>query len=168
MYKYSFTLPPPSIQCRLHLLYILRALETLYNSGPPQPGKPSYSTPKAYHPIALINTTCKLLMAIVADQLTYILEHHNLLPNTHFGGRLGRSTTDSLHLLKNIIKNAWHSHKVASVLFLDIEGAFPNAVTKRLLHNMRTRQIPRAIIEFTEQVLTGRKTQLRFDGYTSD
>jgi ribonuclease HI len=133
-----------------------------------KPGKPSYTTPKAYRPIALINTTCKLLTAIVADQLTYILEHHNLLPNTHFGGRPGRSTTDSLHLLENVIKNAWRSHKVASVLFLDIEGAFPNAVTKRLLHNMRSRRIPRAIVDFTEQVLTNRKTQLRFDGYTSD
>lgn len=133
-----------------------------------KPGKPNYTTPKAYRPIALINTTCKLLTAVVADQLTNLLEHHNLLPNTHFGSRPGCSTTDSLHLLENVIKNAWRSHKVASVLFLDIEGAFPNAVTKRLLHNMRSQRIPEAIVEFTEQVLTGRKNQLRFDGFTSD
>jgi hypothetical protein len=133
-----------------------------------KPGKPNYTIPKAYRPIALLNTTCKLLTAVVADQLTYILEHHQLLPNTHFGGRPGRCTTDSLHLLEETVKNAWRSHKVVSALFLDIEGAFPNAVTNRLLHNMRMRRIPRELISFTEQVLTGRKTQLRFDGYTSD
>jgi hypothetical protein len=133
-----------------------------------KPGKPNYTIPKAYRPIALLNTTCKLLTAVVADQLTYILEHHHLLPNTHFGGRPGRSTTDSLHLLEDTIKNAWRSHKVASVLFLDIEGAFPNAVTKRLLHNMKTRRIPKGIIDFTELVLTNRKTRLHFDGFTSD
>ncbi|OJA18739.1 hypothetical protein AZE42_12536 [Rhizopogon vesiculosus] len=133
-----------------------------------KPGKPNYTVPKAYRPIALLNTTGKLLTAIVAEQLTYILEHHQLLPNTHFGGRPGRSTTDSLHLLEETIKNAWRSHKVASVLFLDIEGAFPNAVTKRLLHNMRMRRIPDNIVKFTEKLLTNRQTQLRFDGYLSD
>ena len=121
-----------------------------------KPGKPDYTVPKAYRPIALLNSTCKLLMAVVAEELTYLLEQHSLLPGTHFGGRPGRSTTDSLHLLEETIKNAWRSHKVASVLFLDIEGAFPNAVTKRLLHNMRMRRIPSALIDFTERVLTGR------------
>jgi hypothetical protein len=101
-----------------------------------KPGKPNYTIPKAYRPIALLNTTCKLLTAVVADQPTYVLEHHQLLPNTHFGGRPGRSTTDSLHLLEETVKDAWRSRKVASALFLDIEGAFPNAVTNRLLHNM--------------------------------
>ncbi|OJA13662.1 hypothetical protein AZE42_13373 [Rhizopogon vesiculosus] len=122
-----------------------------------KPGKASYATPKSYRPIALLNTTCKLLTSIIAEQLTHILEHHQLLPNTHFSGR--PETT---------IKDAWRSHKVVSVLFLDIEGAFPNAVTNRLIHNMRMRRIPTSIIDFTERLLTNRKTQLRFDGFTSD
>jgi hypothetical protein len=124
--------------------------------------------PKAYRPIALLSTMGKLLTAVVAERLTYILEKHQLLPHTHFGGRPGRSTTDSLHLLEATVKNAWRSHKVASALFLDIEGAFPNAVTKRLIHNMRMRRIPGDIVSFTERVLTNRKTQLKFDDYTSD
>ncbi|KIK37465.1 hypothetical protein CY34DRAFT_45969, partial [Suillus luteus UH-Slu-Lm8-n1] len=33
---------------------------------------------------------------------------------------------------------------------------------------MRARRLPLALVDFTEQVLTGRKTQLHFDGYTSD
>jgi len=98
-----------------------------------KPGKKSYSTPKAYRPIALLNSTCKLLTALVAEQLTFILEHHQLLPNTHFGGRPGRSTTDSIHLLENTIKNAWRSHKVASALFLDIEHQQTRDVLCRLV-----------------------------------
>jgi hypothetical protein len=35
------------------------------------------------------------------------------------------------------IKNAWRKKKVASVLFLDIKGAFPNAVPEKLVQNMR-------------------------------
>ena len=133
-----------------------------------KPGKPDYTVPKAYRPIALINTTCKLLTALVAERVTIILERHNLLPNTHFGGRPGRTTTDSLHLLEVIVKNAWRSGNVASILFLDIEGTFPNAVTDRLIHNMRKRRIPSEITRFTERMLTGRRTQLKFNDTTSE
>ena len=133
-----------------------------------KPSKPDYSVPKAYRPIALLNTTAKLLSAIVADRASYILETHNLLPATHFGGRPGRTTEDSLHLLESTIRHAWRQGKVVSALFLDIEGAFPNAVTDRLLHNMKKRRLPLAIVSFVERMIRGRRTQLRFDDYISD
>ena len=151
------------------------ALNTYYDSWKDfttvvlrKPGKADYTVPKAYRPIALLNTTCKLLTALVAQRTTDILERHNLLPNTHFGGRPGRTTTDSIHLLETIVKNAWRNGKVASILFLDIEGAFPNAVKERLIHNMRMRRLPIEIAAFTDRMLTGRRTQLRFNDSTSD
>ena len=61
---------------------------------------------------------------------------HGLLPAMHFGGCPGRTTTDSLHLLTDTVKATWHRKKVVSILFLDVEGAFPNMVTHHLLHNM--------------------------------
>jgi len=133
-----------------------------------KPGKPDYSVPKAYRPIALLNTTAKILLVIVADRTLFILETHNLLPNTHFGGRPGRSTEDSLHLLENTIRHAWRQKKVVSALFLDIKGAFPNTVTDCLLHNMRTRCLPPEIVSFMERMLRSRRTKLRFDDYTSE
>jgi hypothetical protein len=60
-----------------------------------KPGKPRYDTPKAYRPIALLNTLCKVLTAIVANVMTFYTEKHELLPATHFGGRPGRTTTDA-------------------------------------------------------------------------
>ena len=100
--------------------------------------------------------------------MSHIIETHHLLPTTHFGGRPGRSTTDSLHLLKATVKNAWCMHKIASALFLNIEGAFPNTVTECLLHNMRHQKILDSLVNFTEQVLLDRKTKLMFDGHKSD
>ena len=161
-----------------HLLPVFNAVFTLKMYYEPwresitvilrKPGKPDYSTPKAYRPIALLNTTAKLLSAIVAERTSYTLEAHNLLPNTHFGGRPGRSTSDSLHLFETTVRHAWRQGNVVSALFLDIEGAFPNAVTDRLIHNMRIRRLPKAITSYTERLLRGRKTRLRFDDYVSD
>ena len=131
-----------------------------------KPGKPHYDVLKAYHPIVLLNTMWKVLTAIVADQITFLTEKYQLLPKNHFGGRPGRTTTDAMHLLTLRIKGAWHAGKVAMVLFLDIKGAFPNAVPERLIHNLRKRGIPRKYTKFMENMLWGRVTTLKFDGYS--
>jgi ribonuclease HI len=133
-----------------------------------KPGKASYDIPKAYRPIALINTMWKVLTAILAEQLTFFAEKHRLLPDHHFGGRLGRTTMDAMHLLTYRIKGAWRKGQVASVLFLDIEGAFPNAVPPILIHNLRKRRIPSKLIDFTIGLLNDRVTTLKFDDFASD
>src|SRR6266481_5102605 len=89
-------------------------------------GKPRYDIPKAYCPIALLNTIAKLLMSIVAEELSHLVESHHLLPATHFGGHPSWTTTDLLHLLMDMIKATWQRKVVVSVLYLDLEGAFPN------------------------------------------
>ena len=133
-----------------------------------KPSKPSYEVPKAYRPIALISTMAKVLTSVVAENLSQIVEQHWLLPRTHFGGRPGRSTVDAVQYLVHKICTAWRTNKVVSVLFLDVEGAFPNAVTSKLIHNLKKRRIPTAIVRFVEQLLHNRKTRLKFDDYVSE
>jgi ribonuclease HI/exonuclease III len=161
-----------------YLLYIFRAILKLGKYYDPwresttvvlrKPGKPRYDVPKAYRPVVLLSTLAKVLTAIVAEDISQLAERHQLLPKTHFGGRPGRTTTDAIHYLVHRVKEAWRNNKVASVLFLDVEGAFPNAVTERLLHNLRRRRIPAVYITFIEQLLTGRRTRLKFDDFISE
>lgn len=132
-----------------------------------KPGKPKYNVPKAYRPIALLNTLAKLLSAIIAEQLMFYAEKYNLLPPNHFGGRPKRTASDAVHLLVHRIKNEWRNGKVVSVLFLDIEGAFPNAVNEQLIHNLRSRRVPSKIIRFVTNMLKDRSTRLRFDDHIS-
>ena len=132
-----------------------------------KPGKPSYEVPKAYRPIALLNTMGKLFSTLIADDLSHFCETRKALPLHQFGGRPGHCTSDSMLLLTQSIKDAWRSKKVASVLFLDVQGAFPNVVKKVLLHNMRLRGVPAEYIRVTEHMLTGRKTRLSFDDFLS-
>jgi hypothetical protein len=54
-----------------------------------------------------------------------------------------------------------------SVLFLDVEGAFPNAVTTRLTHSLKRRRVPTTIVRYIKQLLSGRRTRLKFDDYVS-
>jgi len=100
-----------------------------------KPGKPRYDMPKAYRPITLANMFGKLLLLIIAKDLSFMCEKHQLLPANHFGGQLGWNTSNAMHLLPPRIKGAWRRHKVTVMLFLDVEGAFPNVITHWLLHN---------------------------------
>ena len=133
-----------------------------------KPGKPRYDLPKAYRLIALLNTMVKVMMAIIADHISYLSEKHQLLLAHHFGGRPGRITTDAVHLLMYRIKEAWHAGNVAAVLFLDIEGTFPNAIPEQLASNLRKRGISEKYVKFTESMLLNRITKLKFDGYESE
>jgi hypothetical protein len=96
------------------------------------------------------------------------VEQHQLLPKTHFGGRPGRTTIDAIHYLVHKIKQAWPNDQVASVLFLDVEGAFRNAVMDRLLHNLKKRRIPEVYVKFIKQLLTNRRTKIKFDDFLSE
>ena len=133
-----------------------------------KPGKPRYDTPKAYRPITLLNTMSKVLTAIAADLMNFYTEKYKLFPAHHFGGRPGRTTTDVIHLLIHKIKDAWRKHQVTAVLFLDTEGAFPNAVTNKLLHSMQKRGLPEILIKFAGSMLKDWSTILRFDDHISD
>lgn len=133
-----------------------------------KPGRPDYSVAKVYRPIALMSCMGKILSSCVTDVLEYQAKRLQLLPNHHFGGRAGRTTTDSLHLLTKKIRDAWRAKKVASVLFLDVEAAFPSAIPERLFHKMRRLGIPEIIVNWLRRKLQGRHTQLSFDDYVSD
>jgi hypothetical protein len=110
-----------------HLCYFYQAVLTLGEFYDPwrefttvvlrKPDKPNYEVPKAYRPIALISTIAKVLTTLVAENISRLVEQHQLLPKTHFGGRPGRTTSDAIHYLVHKIKKAWSNDQVASVLF---------------------------------------------------
>ena len=64
---------------------------------------------------------------------SYLAEKHNLLPDTQFGGRPGRTTEQALLLLSNAIDRAWYKHRVVTLVAFDLNGAF-NGVNKLSLN----------------------------------
>jgi len=105
---------------------------------------------------------------IVAENISHLVEEHYLLLETHFGGRPGHTTTDAVHYLVYKIKDTWRRDKVVSILFLNVEGAFSNVVTKQLIHNLHCRHIPEVYVKLIQNLLTNRKTVLKFDNFVSE
>ena len=132
-----------------------------------KPGKDDYTQPKAYRPIALLNTLGKALEAIIANRLAYLADVHQLLPSRHTGGRKLASTEHALHFLLQRIYQAWSEGKVASLLLLDVSGAYDNVSRQRLLHNLRKRRVSDSIVRWTDSFLCNRSTILKLQEYTA-
>ena len=132
-----------------------------------KPGKPDYTIPNAYRPIALLDVCAKLLSACVKEIWEYHVEQRCLLPKSQFGGRKGRTATDAIHSLVEFTKRAWRRKQEVVILFLDIKGAFPNVAIPVLVHDMRTMGFHPKYTEWITNRTTNRETVLAFDDYMS-
>ncbi len=135
-----------------------------------KPKKSDYTDPKAYRPIALLDTMGKALESIMAKRLSDIAETHRMLPNAQMGARRKRSVISALDLLIDQVHTVWGcgTKYVASMLSLDAAGAFDRVSHVRLLHTLKMKRTPSYIIEWTRSFLEDRETSLIFDGQTSD
>lgn len=132
-----------------------------------KPQKPAYDVAKAYRPIALLNTLGKVLEKIVARRMSALAEEHNLLPVTQMGARPRRSTITALEMLTEQIRTVWANNPalVASMLSLDISGAFDKMSHERLIHNIRDARMPQWVASYIRSFLTGRTTTLTLGTY---
>ena len=102
-----------------------------------KPNKPNYSKAEAWRPIALLNTVAKILETITAHQLCNLAEQQHMLPDTQMGNCSNWSTETALELLTEQIQTVWTSKRhVASVLSLDMSGAFNTVNHTQLLDNL--------------------------------
>lgn len=135
-----------------------------------KPGKSDYTVPKAYRPIALLNTIGKIMDAVLARRLSYLVESQDILPDAHMGGRKRRSTEHAIHAILERIYTAWNTGEgeVASLLLLDVSGAFDNVSHERLLHNLRSRRVDERLVRWIASFLSDRRTSIILDGHQSE
>ena len=132
-----------------------------------KPGKDDYAQPKSYRPIALLSTLGKALEALMAGRLAYLADTHGLLPSRHTGGRKLASTEHAIHFLLQRIHHAWSEGKVASLLLLDVSGAYDNLSHERLVHNLRKRRVSHNIACWVKSFLESRSTTIKLQEYTA-
>ena len=86
-------------------------------SGAEPENKPDYTKPSTYHPIALMDTMKKILASCIVKRLAYKTEKFTMLPERHFSGKPGRSTSDVLLKTTMFITDAWRKGEVVIALF---------------------------------------------------
>lgn len=114
-----------------------------------------------------------MLERIVADRLKALATEHHLLPEEQFGAP-GGNTTKALQFLLNPIYASWEAPETvrtprlkASLLSLDIAGAYDNVERGKVLETLARKNIPDWIIRFVRSFLSFRSTALDLPGHRS-
>ena len=113
-----------------------------------KPQKTDYSEPKAYRPIALLDTLRKALEAVISTRIREYAEANRLLLEEQIGARKGRSVETALELITDVVYIVWSigGANIASLLLLDVARAFDNVLYERLLYNLKVKGIPIRIV----------------------
>ena len=130
----------------------------------PKPGKPSYSSPRAYRPIQLLECLGKILEKIIASRLMFDISKFNLVPHEQFGGRRASSCTDAALSLTHDIQSGWKKGLVSSFLCIDVKGFFDNVNHARMSRILWEMGFPIEIVKWVRSFLSVRSTAFRIDG----
>ena len=148
--------------------YVPKPFRTARTVALRKAGKKNYSEAKMWRPVALLNTLGKITEAVTARYLQELAERHSLLPETQMGARKNRSTETALDLLLSQIRATWNAGGVATLLSMDISGAYDHVVRERLTHILRQKGVPSNVVGWVQSFMTGRTTTLVFDGRESE
>ena len=128
--------------------------------------KPDKSSPRSYRLIALLSVLGKGLERLVARRLAWVAITEGVLHPQHFGALPGRSATDLAAAVVHDIEEAWARRKVATMLTLDVRGAFDAVLPGRLVQRLRQQGWPGTVVRWVASFLTQRSAALRLDGET--
>jgi hypothetical protein len=134
----------------------------------PKPGKPSYSTPKLFRPIVLLNTLGKLIEKMLARRLQFDGVAHGAFEPNQFGGITQHSTEDTGVYLTHLVRAGWAKGLQMSVVTFDIAQFFPSLNHDVLLEIISQLGFPVEMGPFFRSYLVGRHTTYHWDAFTSD
>ena len=85
----------------------------------------------------MLPTLGKVIEAIVAQRIARAAETQGLLPDEQMGNRAHRSTELAIRLVVAQVQEAWRQKAAATLLQLDLIGAFDRVNYIRLLATLR-------------------------------
>lgn len=119
------------------------------------------SDPCSYRPIALSSTLLKTLEHLLKNRIEWFVESRNLLSDTQFGFRKGKSTMDSLGMFTSDIRIAFSLKKSIVAAFLDVKAAYDNVLLPILWEKLCRLKIPSRLSFLTLKLLSERHISFR-------
>jgi ribonuclease HI/endonuclease/exonuclease/phosphatase family metal-dependent hydrolase len=130
----------------------------------PKPKKDDLSSPRSYRPIALLSVLGKGLERLIARRMSWVAVSHKVLASQQFGALPLRSAVDLTTCLTHDVEEALNQGLTASLLTLDVKGAFDTVLPGRLVRRLREQGWPDNLIRWVASFATGRSVQVRLDG----
>ena len=134
----------------------------------PKPKKDCYDVPKAFRPIALLNTIGKLMTKVLAKRLQFDGIAHGLFHPGQFGGVTKHATMDVGVILMDIISQNRDRGFHTSVLAVNITQFFPSMDHEVIVYLLGKLGFHRKICSVVANFLRDCQTLYMWDGISSE
>ena len=131
---------------------------------PTKPNKPDRTSPRAYRPIALLSVLGKGLERLLARKMAWLAITLRVLTDQQFGALPLRSAVDLTTCLTHDIEESLNKGLKASLLTIDVKGAFDSVLPGRLVRRLREQGWPDNLVRWVQSFATGRSVKIRLDG----
>lgn len=137
----------------------------------PKPNKRDLTDPSAWRPISLLSCLGKGMERIIAKRMSYLAIKHKILHPNQAGALPQRSATDIAAALTHDVEQARRRRKqkkVATLVTMDVEGAFDAILRHRLILQLRKQGWPDFLIRWLAMFLAHRLASVRFEDATAE
>lgn len=127
-----------------------------------KPGRRDLSTPRAWRPISLLSCLGKGLERLIARRLAWASVHFGVLHPQQAGALPQRSAVDLVAALVHDIEEAFARKQVATLVTMDIQGAFDTVLRNRLTLRLREQGWPSNLARWVGSFMQDRSASVRF------
>ncbi|RKK55869.1 hypothetical protein BFJ69_g17692, partial [Fusarium oxysporum] len=127
-----------------------------------KPGRRDLTEPRAWRPISLLSCLGKGLERLIARRLAWAAVHYSVLHSQQAGALPKRSATDLVTVLIHDIEEAFARKKVATLVTMDVQGAFDTVMCNRLVLRLREQGWPDHLARWAGSFMSGRSARVRY------
>jgi len=121
------------------------------------------STVKGWRPISLLSCLGKGLERLIGRRMAWATVQNQVLQPQQMGALPRRSAVDVVAALLHDIEAAMEKRQVATLVTIDVEGAFDAVLRNRLLLRLREQGWPENIVHWASSFMTDRHACVRHD-----
>lgn len=114
-----------------------------------------------YRPVSLLPQFSKILEKLFNNRLEKFTDKHNLINESQYGFRIGRSTTMAIIDAVEEITNSLDKKKYAAGVFIDLKKAFDTIDHSILLRKLERYGIRGVALSWIQSYLTGRQQYVK-------
>lgn len=121
-----------------------------------------------FRPISVLTAISKVLEKIINSRLIGFLDKYDILSNSQYGFRQGRSTHDAIKDLTSLIIEQLDKGKKCLTVFLDLKKAFDTVSIPTLLRKLERIGIRSTPLELMKDYLCNRRQKTKVGDYISE
>ncbi|OAQ57666.1 endonuclease/reverse transcriptase [Purpureocillium lilacinum] len=132
-----------------------------------KPGKRDLSKTRAWRPISLLSCLGKGFERLIARRLAWASIRYGILHPQQIGALPKRSAVDLVAALVHDIETALANGQVATLVTMDVQGAFDTVMRNRLILRLRQQGWPSHLVRWAGSFMQNRSAAIRFQDVTT-